>query len=95
MFFSPQKQEKTKYCAMEIKEVKREKHLILFEITLHTGRKHQIRSILAYFGYPVVGDEKYGSKIVDKNKIDLVAYKIIFNNLSAPLVYLSGKEFQI
>lgn len=28
-----------------------------------TGRKHQIRAVLSYFGLPVVGDRKYGSKI--------------------------------
>ncbi|MCE8162681.1 MAG: RluA family pseudouridine synthase [Candidatus Moeniiplasma glomeromycotorum] len=95
MVFSPTCQKKAKYCAMEAKEVKSQKNLVLFEITLHTGRKHQIRSILAYFGYPVVGDEKYGSKTVDKNKISLVAYKIIFNELPAPLSYLNGQEFQI
>ncbi|MCE8159340.1 MAG: RluA family pseudouridine synthase [Candidatus Moeniiplasma glomeromycotorum] len=97
MVFSLTPYQKAKYCAMEVKEIKREKsnHLVLFEITLQTGRKHQIRSALAYFGYPIVGDEKYGSKLVDKNKIGLVAYKITFNELTAPLAYLNAKEFQI
>jgi len=97
MVFSLTPCQKTKFCAMEVKEIKRMKsnHLILFEITLHTGRKHQIRSALAYFGYPITGDEKYGSKLVDKNKIGLVAYKISFNELTSPLSYLNGKEFQI
>ena len=95
MIFSLTPLKKTKYCAMEVKEIKRKNQLVLFEITLHTGRKHQIRSILAYFGYSIVGDEKYGSKLTDKNKISLVAYKIIFNELSTPLTYLNGKEFQI
>ncbi|KLL02313.1 MAG: RNA pseudouridylate synthase [Mycoplasmataceae bacterium RC_NB112A] len=96
MIFSPTiRQKKAKYCAMEVKKIKQGKNLILFEITLHTGRKHQIRSILTYFGYPVVGDEKYGSKVVDKSKISLVAYKLIFNELPPPLTYLNGQEFQI
>lgn len=97
MVFSPVSRKKAKFCAMEVKEIKRMKSegLVLFEITLHTGRKHQIRSILSYFGYPIVGDEKYGSKLVDKNKIGLVAYKIIFNELPSPLSYLNGKEFKI
>jgi 23S rRNA pseudouridine1911/1915/1917 synthase len=34
----------------------------LLEITLHTGRKHQIRVQLARHGHPIVGDVKYGSR---------------------------------
>jgi len=34
----------------------------LLEITLETGRKHQIRLQLAARGHPIVGDRKYGSK---------------------------------
>ncbi len=35
----------------------------LLEIQLHTGRYHQIRAQLAAIGRPILGDEKYGSKI--------------------------------
>jgi len=34
------------------------------EITLETGRKHQIRLQAATHGYPILGDRKYGSRIV-------------------------------
>ncbi len=37
--------------------------MTLLEIQLHTGRYHQIRAQLAEIGCPIVGDEKYGSKI--------------------------------
>ena len=33
----------------------------LLQIELHTGRKHQIRCQLAHAGFPVIGDQKYGS----------------------------------
>ncbi len=33
----------------------------LLELTLETGRKHQIRVQLAALGHPVVGDRKYGA----------------------------------
>jgi len=36
--------------------------LALVEVSLETGRKHQVRLQLAARGYPVVGDLKYGSR---------------------------------
>lgn len=34
----------------------------LLEVSLETGRKHQIRVQLARLGHPIVGDQKYGSR---------------------------------
>ena len=34
----------------------------LLEITLHTGRHHQIRAQLSAIGMPILGDLKYGDK---------------------------------
>jgi 23S rRNA pseudouridine1911/1915/1917 synthase len=34
----------------------------LLEVTLETGRKHQIRLQLSHHGHPVLGDRKYGSR---------------------------------
>lgn len=101
--------QKAKHCALEIKRINSKEiisqitknllvkysNLLLLEITLHTGRKHQIRSILTYFDRPIIGDKKYGSKIEIKDRIYLFAYKLLFDNLSVPLSYLNGKSFQI
>src|SRR4051812_40221201 len=84
-----------KICALEIKKFGEKNNYQMFEITLHTGRKHQIRAILSHFGLPIIGDKKYGSKTVLKDKINLFAYKIIFNNLPSSLSYLNGRVFQI
>jgi 23S rRNA pseudouridine1911/1915/1917 synthase len=42
--------------------LKRRAHRSLLELTLATGRKHQIRVQLAGLGHPVVGDRRYGVK---------------------------------
>jgi 23S rRNA pseudouridine1911/1915/1917 synthase len=46
----------------------------LVQIRLHTGRHHQIRVQFSNFGYPLVGDSKYGTK--DGQPIGLWAYKL-------------------
>lgn len=37
--------------------------LSLMKIRLYTGRPHQIRVQLAYFGHPIYGDQKYGADV--------------------------------
>ncbi len=51
----------------------------LLDIRLHTGRLHQIRRHLADFGYPIIGDSKYGEKQQKGHHIlHLCAWKISF-----------------
>jgi 23S rRNA pseudouridine955/2504/2580 synthase len=38
----------------------------LLQIRLLTGRTHQIRAQLAAFGYPVLGDSKYGDRRAER-----------------------------
>jgi RluA family pseudouridine synthase len=54
------------------------KEFSLLEITLLTGRKHQIRVHLAEIGNPVVGDKKYGKTQDTSKRLALHARSISF-----------------
>ena len=54
--------ESPKIAVTTYKVVKRFKDSTLLELTLGTGRTHQIRVHMSYIGHPVLGDEKYGSR---------------------------------
>ena len=54
------------------------KKFSLLEVTLLTGRKHQIRVHLAEIGHPVVGDEKYGNGKKTYKRLALHAKSISF-----------------
>ena len=83
------------------KVIKRFKDYTLLDITLLTGRTHQIRVHMSYINHPVVGDSKYGNFEINKEFKEkyhfsnqfLHAYKIGFGELSYPLNNLSKKEF--
>lgn len=49
----------------------------VFDITLHTGRQHQIRLQLSNIGFPIEGDKKYGGAEVSDG-LKLCAYKLEF-----------------
>ncbi len=62
---------------LEYKVMSNEKNNHLLEIKLHTGRFHQIRAQFAFIGCPIVGDVKYGSKVIlGDNKIALHAVSL-------------------
>ncbi len=65
------------------KVVKERGALTLLDITLLTGRKHQIRVQLADKGHPIVGDQKYGK--VDKvhKRLALHATSLSFQHPSS------------
>lgn len=83
-----------------IKENKASNTSVL-DVTLHTGKTHQIRAHLAHIGLPIIGDGKYGINEINKKfkskTQKLSAYKLIFNfkTDSGILNYLDGKIIKI
>jgi 23S rRNA pseudouridine1911/1915/1917 synthase len=51
-----------KLARLSYKMLESKENSSLLEITLETGRYHQIRAQLAAIGHPILGDTKYGSK---------------------------------
>jgi 23S rRNA pseudouridine1911/1915/1917 synthase len=52
----------------------------LVEVTLDTGRKHQIRVHLAGLGCPVIGDPVYGSASDPVGRLGLHAWRLAFDH---------------
>lgn len=55
----------------------------LLQVTIHKGRRHQIRAHLAFLGHPVLGDAMYGSKRT--GELFLHHWKIRFSGFEAEL----------
>lgn len=88
---------KTGYTVIETRG-----ELSLVEVSLFTGRTHQIRAHMAWAGCPLLGDGKYGTNALNKKyggykKQCLCSYKTIFSFTSDAgiLNYLRGKSFEV
>lgn len=91
--------EKTKGAETIITEYKKldvKNGFSLLEITLHTGKTHQIRAHMSHIGHPVLGDTKYGNR-VENERFSLSRQQLIAKELEifsdGILAYLKGKKF--
>ncbi len=58
-----------------------EKNQTTLDVSIGTGRKHQIRKHMAFLGHPVVGDKLYASTEQNKEtELKLRAWKLAFNS---------------
>lgn len=86
----------TKYETLETK-----KGYSLLEVTLKTGRTHQIRATMMHLGCSIVGDGKYGNSYAQDKQNGfpyqaLCSYYLSFNfDKASFLSYLNEKEFEV
>jgi len=67
----------------------------LMEVTLHTGRTHQIRVHAAHAGHPVAGDEKYGDATFNEELRALGLKRMFLHAHSLSFAWPRGGDFSI
>lgn len=82
-----------------------EKHIkenySVLDVTLHTGKTHQIRAHLAHIGYPILGDGKYGNNQINKKfgfktqQLCSCSLKFCFTTDAGDLNYLNELEIRL
>lgn len=78
-FVSNSEKKDAKKSILEYRVIEKYDRYSLLEVTLLTGRKHQIRSQLSNIGHPIKGDLKYGAHRSNKDGgISLQSHRVQF-----------------
>ena len=70
--------DKGKYASLDYEVLSYKDDLSLVDVTLNTGRHHQIRVQFSHIGNPLYGDQRYGKQ--DKKQLALFAYYLSFKH---------------
>ena len=86
----------TKYTVLDYNK---EHDLSLLEVSLLTGRTHQIRAHMAFIGHPLLGEGKYAENREDRalgySYQALYSYKVSFDVSDGVLKNLDKREFTV
>jgi 23S rRNA pseudouridine1911/1915/1917 synthase len=78
VYVCPPTVEGAKFAELEYRVIEEKGGLSFTEVTLHTGRSHQIRVQMSHTGTPVYGDMRYGGEKAKKGYLSLWAYYLSF-----------------
>lgn len=96
---SPDSRDGYKTMVTEYKVVERLGGAAVLDVYPHTGRTHQIRAHMSFFGCPIIGEHKYGIKDITPpdgapDSQMLAAVKLSFSGMKGGLAYLNGMTFE-
>ena len=74
-------------AVLEYRIVKTAGEMSLAEITLHTGRTHQIRVQFASRKHPLAGDGKYGSRVKDSIALQSCGLQFLHPETGKPMAF--------
>ena len=80
VYVCPQTVEGAKFAELEYRVIEEKSGFSFTEVTLHTGRSHQIRVQMANIGTPVYGDMRYGGENAKKGRLALWATSLTFTH---------------
>ena len=74
--YSVKSKEQGKIAITSYEKIKENKRYTMLKVLIKTGRKNQIRVHLKELGYPIVGDQQYGSGLDPVKRLCLHARKL-------------------